>query len=348
MAKRKLKVGVIFGGKSIEHEVSLQTAKRIIDALDKNKYDISPIGITKSGRWLLQDKANYLLNSSNPKNIKLNRAVREVAMFGKNEEPIDVFFPVFHGLLGEDGTIQGLLKLTGKPFVGAGVLGSAVGLDKDVQKRLLREAGIPVADFITFTKRSNPGFQEIQKRLGKIVFVKPVNAGSSIGIAKVKNEKEYKIAVKNALKYDTKVIVEKVVVGREIECGVIGNEKLMVSLPGEIIPKHEFYDYSAKYIDEDGAEYVVPAKLSKSVTKRLQNTAKKVYKVLGCEGMGRVDMFLTKSGKIYVNEINTIPGPVMFRRMWQASGLNFSKLLEMLIGFALERHESEKKLKTSY
>jgi len=359
MAKRKLKIGVIFGGKSAEHEVSLQTARTIINSLDKKKYEIVPIGITKGGKWLIHDRARYLLNADNPKLIKLNKSSREIALAGsssgtltevssRNDSKIDVAFPVLHGPYGEDGSVQGFLKVAGIPFVGAGVLGSAVGMDKDVAKRLLRDAGIPVPKFLTHRIWDKISYREIIRKLGKIVFVKPANLGSSVGIYKVRTRQEFERAIKDAFRYDFKIIVEEAIKGREIECGVVGNERPLVSLPGEVIPRHEFFDYDAKYIDEEGAEFVIPAKLPQKIIKKIRETAARAYKVLGCEGMGRVDFFLKPNGEALVSEINTIPGPVMFRRMWEASGMPFPKLLDKLIDLALERFKKEQKLRNTY
>jgi D-alanine-D-alanine ligase len=359
MKRGKIKVGVIFGGKSAEHEVSLQTAQTIINALDKKKYEIVPIGITKSGKWLIQDSARYLLNADNPKLIKLNKSTREVALAGssggslteassKSGVRIDVAFPVLHGTYGEDGSVQGFLKVAGIPFVGAGVLGSAVGMDKEIAKRLWRDAGLSIPKFLSFKQGENISYSMVTKELGKTVFVKPANQGSSVGIHKVRTRQEFARAVADAFKYDLKIMVEEAVVGREIECGVIGNDQLLVSLPGEIVARHEFYDYEAKYISANGAEYVVPARLNKRDLKKIRNVAAQAYQALSCEGMARVDMFLTRSGKVLLNEINTIPGPVMFRRLWEASSLPFPKLLDILINLAIERFKKERKLKTSF
>jgi len=319
MVKKKLKIGVLFGGRSAEHEVSLQTAKVVIGALDQKKYIITPLKINSSGIFDLDKLKKY-----------------------------DVIFPVLHGMFGEDGTVQGLLKLIGVPFVGASVLGSAVGMDKDVMKRLLRDAGIPIGKFLVCKKNNLIGFNETKKKLGLPVFIKPANAGSSVGISKVKSKKEFDNAINLALRYDLKVILEETVIGREIECGVIGNDEPVASVLGEIISKHGFYTYEAKYIDEDGAIVEVPAKkISKSMEKKVQELAVKTFKTLSCEGMARVDFFLKKNGEVLVNEINTIPGPVMFRKLWEASGVPFSKLLDKLIELAIERFKKEQRLETS-
>ena len=360
--KKKLKIGVLFGGKSAEHEVSLQSAQNVIKALDRNKYEVVPIGIDKNGKWLLSSTSNYLLNSGNPKLIKLNKSSKQIALYAegrgmlsdinsnRTQGKIDVIFPVLHGPFGEDGSIQGLLKVAGVPYVGAGVLGSAVGMDKDVMKRLFKEAGIPTPKFLVLKQGEKMSFKEASKFLGLPIFVKPANLGSSVGINKVKNEKKWQVALKDAFKYDSKIILEEEIKGREIECAVLGNEKPIASIPGEIIVNSEFYSYEAKYIDENGARAEIPAKLPKGKIKEIQKLAVKTFKVLNCEGMGRVDFFLGKNGKVYVNEINTIPGFTnisMYPKLWEASGLSTPKLLDRLIELAVERFKREKKLKTT-
>lgn len=364
MAKKKLRIGVLFGGKSAEHEVSLQSARNVIGALDKNKnkYEVIPIGINKNGKWMLSDTSDYLLNSNNPKLVKLNQSNKEVALYAQGEgalaainnnlEPkkkIDAVFPVMHGPFGEDGSMQGLLKLAGVPFVGPSVLGSAVGMDKDVMKRLFRDAGIPIGKFLTFYSGDKISFAKIRQTLGLPVFVKPANLGSSVGIHKVKNEKEWRTALKDAFQYDSKIVVEENINGREIECSVLGNERPIASIPGEIIANQEFYSYDAKYIDA-GSVAEIPAKLDKNTVKKIQGMAIKVFKVLNCEGMGRVDFFLKKNGEIIVNEINTIPGFTaisMYPKLWEASGLSLPKLLDKLIELAIARFKREQELKTT-
>jgi D-alanine-D-alanine ligase len=318
--KKKLKIGVLFGGKSAEHEVSLASAKNIINALDKTKYEVVPIKITKNGQF------NFSL-------IK----------------KVDVVFPVLHGPFGEDGSIQGLLKLSDVPYVGAGVLGSAVGMDKDFMKRLFKEAGIPIGKFITIKIGESISFNKIRKDLGLPLFIKPANMGSSVGVSKVKSELDFKKAVNEAFKYDSKIIAEENISGREIECAVLGNETPMASIVGEIIANQEFYSYDAKYVD-DGYIIEIPARLEKKTAKKIQELAIKVFQVLGCEGIGRVDFFLKKNGAVIVNEINTIPGFTnisMYPKLWEKSGLPQTKLLDRLIDLAIERFNKEKKLKTS-
>jgi D-alanine-D-alanine ligase len=318
--KKKLKIGVLFGGKSAEHEVSIVSARNIIKALDKNKYQISSIKISRNGVFDL----NAL-------------------------KKMDVIFPVLHGPYGEDGSMQGLLKILNLPFVGASVLGSALGMDKDVMKRLLKEARIPIGKFITICAGEKIPFKKVVKILGLPVFVKPANMGSSVGISKVKSEKEWAKALKDAFKYDTKIVIEEMIYGKEIECSVLGNEKPLASIPGEIIANQEFYSYNAKYIDT-GSVAEIPAKLPKNIIKKVQELAIKVFKTLNCEGMGRVDSFVKKNGKVIVNEINTIPGFTaisMYPKLWEASGIPLSKLLDRLIDLALERFKRERKLKNT-
>lgn len=362
---RKIRVGVIFGGKSTEHEVSLLSAKNVIAALDREKYEPVLIGIDKEGKWHRSGGANYLLNSENPKLIALNKQVAEEVglMTGEKRElvvvetdekqPLDVVFPVLHGPLGEDGTVQGLLKLMDIPFVGPSVLGSAIGMDKDVQKRLLRDAGIPVARFLTVRvdEKEVTSFTQAKKELGLPLFVKPANAGSSVGVSKVKKETDFKRAVEEAFRYDSKILIEEAIDGREIECAVLGNENPIASVPGEVKPNHEFYSYEAKYIDENGAVCEIPAKLPSKIAEKVQETAIAAFKALECEGMARVDCFLTRDWRVLVNEINTIPGFTkisMYPKLWEASGVPYPALIDRLIALALARAKREKKISTNF
>jgi len=361
MKTQKIRVGILFGGQSAEHEVSLQSAKNIIASLNRGKYEPVLIGIDKMGRWHLQEESSYLLNSGNPKLIALNKNSDVVSLIPwksdrniqskERSQGIDVIFPVLHGPLGEDGTVQGLLKLAHIPFVGAGVLGSAVGMDKDVMKRLLHGAGIPVGKFLVVkdAERQNLTFTAIQKQLGLPFFVKPANLGSSVGVSKVHSENEFDKAIADAFSYDTKILIEEFIKGREIECAVLGNDMPEASVAGEIVPTHEFYSYDAKYIDEDGAKLIIPVSLPDATLKEVQELAVHSFKVLCCEGMARVDFFLTKDGKLYVNEINTIPGFTkisMYPKLWEASGVGHTDLIDRLIQLAIERFEKEQKLKT--
>ena len=361
---KKIRVGILFGGKSVEHEVSLLSAKNVFNAIDKNKYEVALIGIEKSGKWLLSDKSKILLKANNSKLVGLNKVnKRSIALLpqGGGEltnlsskeiyAPISVVFPVLHGSFGEDGTVQGLLKLAGVPFVGASVLGSAIGMDKDVQKRLLRDASIPIAKFLVFKEKNKINFEKVSAEVGLPFFVKPANGGSSVGVSKIKNKIDFKKAVDEAFLYDSKIIIEEFVEGREVECAVLGNKNPIASVVGEIISNHEFYSYDAKYVDENGASLEVPAKISVEVSRCIRELAIETFKVLSCEGMGRVDFFLKKSGDLVVNEINTIPGFTkisMYPRLWEASGISYSELINRLIELAVERFQKEKKLKTSF
>ena len=360
---KKIRIGILFGGKSAEHEVSLASAKNVAQALDRNKYEPVAIGIDKSGKWYLQDPTALLAGKIDKVEHLPSRALTvlpgEVGTFAvaerKEAAPLDVIFPILHGTFGEDGTVQGLLKLADIPFVGAGVLGSAVGMDKDVMKRLLRDAGVPIGKFLVFqdARRSQISFDQVIAELGSPVFVKPANLGSSVGVSKAKNSAEFMEAVENAFGYDRKIIVEEFIPGREIECAVLGNENPIASVPGEVIPQgsHEFYSYEAKYLDEHGAVLKIPADLPEKTIKEVQDIAVRTFKALSCEGLGRVDSFLTPDGRVIANEINTIPGFTkisMYPKLWEASGIPYGELIDRLITLAIERHAKERQLKTSY
>lgn len=350
--KRKIRVAIVFGGRSAEHEISFQSAESIYSVLDKNKYEAVLIGIDRTGRWLLNNDSHFLLNTNNPEVTLAQGKFQKqlVKIDSGNSETIDVVFPVLHGPYGEDGTIQGFLKLANVPFVGSGVLGSALGMDKDVMKRLLKESKIPTVKLKVFTKseRDNINFNQLTKELGLPLFVKPANLGSSVGVTKAKNQKQFKQAVNKAFEYDNKILIEEFINGREIECSVLGNEDPIASLPGEIILRHEFYSYEAKYLDETGAILKIPAKLPKNIIKKVQDLAVKTFKILCCEGMARVDFFLTKD-KIIVNEVNTIPGFTkisMYPKLWEVSGIPYPELVDKLIQLAITRFHRDQKLRT--
>ncbi len=362
----KLRVGVLFGGRSAEHEVSLVSAASVINALDKNKYEIIPIGITPEGRWMSNQDSLALLKAKSdvshvaeyvivPDPGKQGLVRLHSAADGANI--IDVLFPILHGTYGEDGTIQGLFELADIPYVGAGVLGSAVGMDKVIQKQLLQHAKIPVAPGIwflsnEFQKNQKKLVGEIERRLKYPAFVKPANMGSSVGISKAHNREELVNAIRVAGEYDRKILVEKGIVNaREIECSVLGNEEPIASVPGEIIPSNEFYDYDAKYVDGK-SKAIIPARLPKTTVKKIQEYAERAFSVLDCAGMARVDFLVQrKLNKIYLNEINTIPGFTsisMFPKLWAASGISYPQLLDRLIELAIERHTATTRLKTDY
>ena len=389
---QKIRVGILFGGRSGEHEVSLLSAASVLNAIDKDKYEVVPIGITKDGRWLTAEHAENLLAGKlmlEPRNLRAGDPdmTQPAAVLARGEavvvppEPVhrqsglvpfqtdagllrrasdrainvDVIFPVLHGTFGEDGTIQGLLELADIPYVGAGVLGSAAGMDKDIMKSLFIAAGIPIVKHVTILRsdwEKDP--KKVERLVGRLkypVFVKPANLGSSVGISKAHDRKELGPAIDEAAKFDRKIVIEQGVGGkkdkaREIECSVLGNDDAIASVPGEIVPVKEFYDYNAKYLDE-GSQLIIPAKLTKAQTKKVQELAVRAFKAVDCSGLARVDFLMDpKSGKIYLNEINTMPGFTsisMYPKLWAASGLEYSDLIDRLIQLGIERHEDKKK-----
>jgi D-alanine-D-alanine ligase len=353
---RKIRIALLFGGKSAEHEVSLKSARNIAEAIDKSKYDVVLIGIDKEGHWLPPGRSQLLLQSTSVPRSTTSIALPpgQNGLLSSEDEPdagrIDVVFPILHGPFGEDGTVQGLLRLANVPFVGAGVLGSAVGMDKDVMKRLLRDASIPIGKFLTSTEHEPINFERAASELGLPLFVKPANLGSSVGVSKATDEKEFESAIADAFTYDTKIVIEEFIDGREIECSVLGNEDPIASVPGEVIVHSEFYSYDAKYIDDSASSLKIPADLPQETTELVRATAVRAYKALCCEGMGRVDSFVTDDGRILVNEINTIPGFTnisMYPKMWEASGVTYGELINRLITLAIERFQKQQRLKTS-
>lgn len=363
--KRKLRVGILFGGKSAEHEVSLMSAKNVIKAIDKEKFEPVLIGIDKTGKWhtysghrLGKGGTISLPDSSEASSVTLVPGSDKYELVGAYDTDLrvglDVVFPVLHGPMGEDGTIQGFLELADLPYVGSGILGSAIGMDKDVAKRLLRDAGIRITDFMVVREEDLDGLdaKSTISDLSLPIFVKPANMGSSVGVSKVDREEDLLTAIHEALKYDTKVLLERAVFGDEIECSVLGNATPKASAIGRVIPQEDgYYSYNAKYIDEDGAILEIPANISKVVSDEAKRVALKTFKVLGCEGMARVDMFATKDGSIIVNEVNTIPGFTgisMYPKLWEVSGVSYEQLINELVQLAIERYDRRHKLKTSY
>lgn len=350
----------MFGGRSAEHEISCLSAASVGSALDPERYEVVPIGIDKEGRWHRLPAPPALstgvltlpaVESGTGAEVSLasEPGSRELVAASGEREPIDVVFPVLHGPLGEDGTIQGLLELAGIPYVGAGVLGSAVGMDKAVQKVLLRAAGLPVVRHETVTEREWREDPDVvvarSEALGFPQFVKPAGLGSSIGISKVKAPGDLEPAIEEALRHGRKLIIEEGIEGaREIECAVLGNDDPVASVPGEIIPSGEFYDYRAKYLDE-GTQLQVPAKLTAEIVEGVQRMAVSAFRAIEAAGMARVDFFL-RGSELVVNEVNTIPGFTrvsMYPKMWEASGVPYPELVDRLIRLALERHESERR-----
>ncbi|WP_242108637.1 D-alanine--D-alanine ligase [Luteimonas aquatica] len=359
----KLRVGIIFGGKSAEHEVSLQSARNILDALDRERFEVSLIGIDKQGQWHLSDARDFLLNADDPARIALNRSGESLAMVpGRDErqlqpanparslEQIDVVFPIVHGTLGEDGSLQGLLRMANLPFVGSPVLGSAVAMDKDMAKRLMRDAGLEVAPFVCLRRGDRADFDALAAELGLPLFVKPANQGSSVGVSKVRDAAQFGEAIALAFSFDNKVLVEGAIVGREIECAVLGNDQPEASVCGEIVVHDEFYGYDTKYINAHGADVVVPAAIDAETNDRIRAIALRAYRALECAGLARVDVFLTQDGRVVINEVNTLPGFTrisMYPKLWQASGLDYSGLITRLIELAVERHAAEAALRSS-
>jgi D-alanine-D-alanine ligase len=349
----RIRVGILFGGRSAEHEVSLLSARNVLAALDRDRFDPVLIGIDKNGKWLVQREAQLLESARDPRLVKLNSHGPAVALeprptggeLTRADGPlkVDVIFPVLHGPMGEDGTVQGLLELADLPYVGAGVLGSALGMDKDLMKRVLRDARIPVTDFRTIRcsefERDSDAACAVAAEVGFPLFTKPANLGSSVGIRRVRGPHELASALAHPFEFDLKALSEAAAIGREIECSVLGNDEPVASVPGEIVVRHKdgFYSYDAKYMDENGAELVIPAKLEPSQAKAVQDMAIRAYRALDCAGMARVDFFLRKDGTLLVNEINTLPGFTqisMYPKLWEASGLG--------------RHRRKSELKNSY
>jgi D-alanine-D-alanine ligase len=351
--KKRLRVGVVFGGRSGEHEVSLRSAELILSSLDPEKYDVVPIAITPEGRWLSGGSARALAAPRDRVQFALQKGEPlELSPEPSEARPIDVVFPILHGTYGEDGTVQGLLELADMPYVGAGVLGSAVGMDKDVMKRLLRDAGLPVVDFWALRNTEIESFvSREQNNLPYPVFVKPANLGSSVGISKVHHAGELKAALALAGEFDRKIVVEQGVDAREIEIAVLGNDNPAASVPGEIIPSREFYDYTAKYVDDD-SRLLIPAPLEPKQADEARQLAIRVFQVLECAGLARVDLFLEKSsGRFLVNEINTLPGFTaisMYPKLWEASGIPYAELIDRLVTLAMERHAAKSRLRTKY
>jgi len=357
--KKVLRVGVLFGGRSGEHEVSLASAASVIRGLDPDKYEAVPIGITKDGHWLVGEGAVKMLPEvlRGGRRVMLTADPTEAALVpldrGAGAQRLDVIFPVLHGTFGEDGTIQGMLDLAGLPYVGAGVLGSAIGMDKDVAKRLCQAEGIPVVPWISvyrwdWEKDRQSIIDKIAAKFPYPVFVKPATLGSSVGMSKVHKAEELGPAIDLAGEYGMKIMVEKAVSAREIEVSVLGNHDPKASVPGEIVPHREFYDYAAKYL-EDGTRLVIPAELKPSQVQKIQTTAVRAFRTLELAGMARVDFFLEKKGsKLYLNEVNTIPGFTsisMYPKLWEASGIPFRQLIDKLIELAFEMQRERARTK---
>lgn len=352
---KRLRVALLFGGRSAEHDVSVLSAGNVFRALDPVRYEIVPIAITRTGAWLLCSLQGNAFPTAVPETGPRVALIpggegRLLVMPEKEGAPadlslvVDVIFPVLHGPFGEDGTVQGAAELAGVAYVGSGVLGSATAMDKDAAKRLMRDSGLPVASFLSFSLGDEPTFEAVTAELGRPVFVKPARLGSSVGVSKAMTQEEFTEAIAEAFRHDRKLLVEEYVRGREVECGVLEGEdgSLLVSLPGEIVPtnRHSFYSYEAKYLDEHGAEIKVPADLSDSVKEEVRKLSAEAFRALGCEGMARIDFFLCENGKLLINEVNTLPGFTkisMYPKVLEASGVSSPELVDRLIRHALAR-----------
>jgi len=362
--KGKIRVAILFGGRSGEHEVSLASARSIMAAIDRNKYEVYPVGITKAGRWITSGDPLRQL-SDGPAAAEADEG-NGLVVAGRRElvpgmqqtrfPDVDVVFPVLHGTFGEDGTVQGLLEMAGLPYVGAGVLGSALGLDKAAMKDVFRAHGLPIVDHQLVMRglwRKAPGqvVASVEGRFRYPVFVKPANLGSSVGVSKAHNQEELAMALDEAACYDRKIVVEQGINAREIECSVLGNDDPVASVVGEVVPCREFYDYRAKYIDQR-SELHIPADLPEPTARLIQDMAIRAFVALDCAGMARVDFFVCRdTGKVYLNELNTIPGFTsisMYPKLWEASGLSYPALIDRLITLALERYQDRRDSRTSY
>ena len=358
------KVAIVFGGQSAEHEVSVNSAKNIYNALDKTKYEAVLLGVSKSGSWYHFESASVFSQFPSLFDDRIQAHGSPVALISDQGRPyvhflksssriqLDSAFPIIHGTHGEDGCIQGYFKMMNLPFVGCGVLASSAAMDKDVMKKLFISAGIKTPRFVTMTRKKMKTYEQLSEELGSPFFIKPVNMGSSVGVHKVKSAADYATKIEDAFLYDHKVIVEEFIEGRELECSVLGHtESAKASVAGEVKAHHEFYSYEAKYLDANGASIIIPCELENSKMEELRALAVKTFEALNCEGLTRVDFFMKKNGDLYVNEINTLPGFTqisMYPKMWEATGIIYSDLISQLIELAFQKHESDAKLKTSF
>jgi D-alanine-D-alanine ligase len=353
MSKRK--IAILYGGRSVEHGVSINSARNIFEYIDKELFEPILIGISPKGVWYHTQTVTKEIEKGEPLFIQLNPSNPVFSTSKGKSFGADIIFPVLHGTDGEDGSIQGLIKAMDLPMVGTSVLGSAVSMSKLVTKRLLKEEGLPVADFLTahFSEKDNLRFDEIEKKLGLPFMVKSASLGSSVGVSKVKSKEDFDKAISDSFRYDDNILMEEYVQGREIECAILGNEPALASLPGEIIisKEYEFYTFDAKYVDGSAVSIDVPAKLEPTVQEKIRTLSLQAYHALSCEDFARVDLFLTKEGKVYVNEINTIPGftnSSMFPMMWKERGVSFTELISKLISLATERYQKSKRAERGF
>lgn len=358
----KTKLGLLYGGKSAEHKVSLQTALAVINALDYEKFEIHPIYITENGEWVKGDMIEGAVETIQALQVTQEASsptttTMAPALFtaGHEKESFDIIFPLLHGPNGEDGTVQGLLELLNLPYVGNGVLSSSAGMDKVIMKNIFAQAGLPQVNYVWFIRSEwdsdrDAAYKKVEAELGYPCFVKPANLGSSVGISKCSNREQLEEAFIEAFQFDRKIIIEEGVTAREVELGVMGNDDPECSVAGEIIPKVEFYDYKAKYEDGNTA-LIIPAEITNEEYKLLEDLAKKAFKSLDCSGLVRADFFLTKEGKAYINEVNTMPGFTpfsMFPLLWKHTGIDYPQLIERLVELGMERYEEKQKIKYTF
>ncbi|MCU0357780.1 MAG: D-alanine--D-alanine ligase [Cyclobacteriaceae bacterium] len=355
MTSRK-KVAILYGGRSVEHGVSVNSARNIFEFIDKELFEPLPIGISESGQWFLTQGVSKDITQGKPLGLTLDAKNPGIIMLASGDRmKVDIFFPVLHGTDGEDGSIQGLVKAIDMPMVGTGVLGSAASMNKIIAKRLLKEAGVPVTKFLdyNFSQRNAISFETIVNKLGLPFMVKSASLGSSVGVSKVSSRDEFNQALDDSFRFDQEVIIEEFIQGREIECAIMGNNPPQASNPGEIIIRKDyaFYTFDAKYVDPDAVTIHVPAVLDKRIIQKVRKISVKAYQALRCEDFARVDLFLTSEGKVYVNEINSIPGftnSSMFPMMWKEKGVTFTDLITKLIDFAFERHAAHKRIERGF
>jgi D-alanine-D-alanine ligase len=355
MSKKK-KVAILYGGRSVEHGVSVNSARNIFEYINKDRFEPLPIGITKSGQWYLTSGVTKDIEQGKAMGLILDAQSPGFTLLSSGDRmKADVIFPVLHGTDGEDGSIQGMIKAMDIPMVGTGVLGSSVSMNKIIAKRLLKLAGLPVTKFLAFdyTQKEEINFKEVKKELGLPFMVKSASLGSSVGVSKVKDEKSFHTAIDEAFRYDDSLLIEEFITGREIECAILGNTPPEASYPGEIVisSKYEFYTFDAKYVDPDAVRIDVPAKLDSKIAEKIRQVSVKAFQALHCEDFSRVDLFLTEDGAIYINEINTIPGftnSSMYPMMWKERGVSFTDLISKLLDLADERYDRGKRIEREF
>jgi D-alanine-D-alanine ligase len=355
MSKKK-KVAILYGGRSVEHGVSVNSARNIFEYIDKDRFEPLPIGISKTGQWFLTTSVTKDIEQGKAMGLILDAQRPGFTIISSGDRmKADIIFPVLHGTDGEDGSIQGLIKAMDMPMVGTSVLGSSVSMNKIIAKKLLRLAGLPVTNFLTFhyTEKDQINFKEIKKEFGLPFMVKSASLGSSVGVSKVKDEETFVKAIDEAFRYDNSLLIEEFITGREIECAILGNNPPEASYPGEIVinKKYEFYTFDAKYVDPDAVRIDVPAQLASKIAEKIREVSVKAYQALQCEDFSRVDLFLTEDGKIYINEINTIPGftnSSMYPMMWKERGIGFTELISKLLDLAEQRYDHGKRIEREF